>query len=388
MDISTIERWQKKCVEKLIANIEQTQAFIASPSNKNPDYIYHWVRDAALMIRIITDEYKKTNNPEYFKILIKYICCEHDLQMQSQYCQSDLGEPKFHVNRKPFDDEWGRPQNDGPALRGLALLEILPLLTKEYECIAKNIVIPMIKKDMDYVIEHKNNASFDLWEEKKGYHFYTRVVQCKFVKNCFIYFYKNYSYYFHDDDLTCLKVSYDRLKELINHHYSDLDIISSFDKDGKEMGKYDASVVLALCHIDFDAGIVEKDKYYLVDNTIFNLICHFNDKYHKNYNYIGRYMNDRYFDGHAWILCTLGMVQYLKHRQYAYNNFVDDPENPHTEDKRDILNNFLSHEKILENILNIDENLDLSEQYDPAKKRQISAKNLSWNYSELYYALK
>ena len=47
----------------------------------------------------------------------------------------------------------------------------------------------------------------------------------------------------------------------------------------------------------------------------------------------------------------------------------------------------LDPKSILRNILEIDANLELSEQYDPVNKKQLSAKRLTWNYAELYFAL-
>ena len=381
-----IEELQEICVKKMVENIDKTKVFIASPSTNDPDYVYHWTRDAALTIRVIIDKYTKTKESKYFQILIKYITCEHELQQLST--QGGLGEPKYNADRSAFNENWGRPQNDGPALRGLAMLQILPFLDDEYASIAKRLVIPMIKNDVDYVSSNLDNHCFDLWEEKDAYHFYTRVVQCKFMKEATLYFFDYPCGYFDDDELLCMNIKFERLKELIKHHYDSFSVISAFDLHGKEKHRHDASIMLALCHINYDEDIIDKNAYFLVDNNVFNLVCYFSDKYENSENrLIGRYMDDRYFDGHTWILCTLGMAQYLLHRRHKYNNFENDENNPHTEDKRDILNNFLNPENIIKSILDIDENLNLAEQYDPNKKLQISAKNLTWNYSELYFAL-
>lgn len=381
-----IEEAQEICVKKMIENINKTKAFIASPSTNNPDYVYHWTRDAALTIRVIIDKYKKTKESKYFQILIKYVSCEHELQQLRT--KGGLGEPKYNVERRSFDEDWGRPQNDGSALRGLAMLQILPFLDDEYASIAKKLVIPMIKNDVDYMSSNLENHCFDLWEERDAYHFYTRVIQCKFMKEATLYFYDNPSGYFDDDELLCMNIKFERLKELINHHYDSFSVISAFNLEGKEQHRDDASIMLALCHIDYDTDIIDKNVYFLIDNNLFNLVCYFCEKYQNNENkMIGRYMDDKYFDGHVWILCTLGMAQYLLHRRHKYNNFENDENNPYAEDKRDTLNNFLNPENIIKSILNINENLDLAEQYDPDRKLQISAKNLTWNYSELYFAL-
>ena len=38
---------------------------------------------------------------------------------------SGLGEPKINIDCTPFNGEWGRPQNDGPALRGIMMIKII-----------------------------------------------------------------------------------------------------------------------------------------------------------------------------------------------------------------------------------------------------------------------
>ena len=42
---------------------------------------------------------------------------------------------------------------------------------------------------------------------------------------------------------------------------------------------------------------------------------------------------------------------------------------------------------ILNKILSIDSNLNLSEQYNIDTQKQISAEKLTWNYSELYFSI-
>ena len=39
-----------------------------------------------------------------------------------------MGEPKYFVNGSVYNKIWGRPQNDGPALAGVFLAELLNAL--------------------------------------------------------------------------------------------------------------------------------------------------------------------------------------------------------------------------------------------------------------------
>ena len=49
----------------------------------------------------------------------------------------------------------------------------------------------------------------------------------------------------------------------------------------------------------------------------------------------------------------------------------------------------LKKAQIITNFVNkIDSNLNIAEQFDIDNYRQVSAENLSWNYSELYFTCK
>ena len=305
---------------------------------------------SAITMKVIINEYELTKDLKYLNIILKYINFEFNLQNVETL--SGLGEPKYNVNGSSFNDSWGRPQNDGPALRGIVMIQIGKLLEKNFNSIKNNIVDKIIKNDLEYIINHLDKPSFDLWEEKFGYHFYTRLVQAKFLKE-YIKYTKDYN----------INNYYKKIKEYIKHHYSYNHIISSFNKDGMIERVDDSSIFMGLCHIDYDNDIFPIDKYKLVENNIYTLLNYFNKKYNNNYNLIGRYVNDKYFDGHSWFICTISMLNFYK--KINKNS--------------SLVNN------LYEYIININENLDLNEQYDPKENIMYSVEKLTWNYSELYF---
>ena len=153
---------------------------IASPSESSPKY--HWIRDSALVMRTFVDMYETTKEPIYFQYVINYIENESKLQNLKD-TKSGLGEPKYEINCKPFQGEWGRPQNDGPALReSVVLYQIIRYLNTNMICIS-TLILPIILKDLHYILDVYNKTSFDIWEELNGWHFYTRLVQLKFIKD-------------------------------------------------------------------------------------------------------------------------------------------------------------------------------------------------------------
>ena len=162
-------------------------AVIASPSRQNPDYFFHWTRDAAITMQIIAKEYGKKNigakaKANYQKILENYYA--FSLNNQST---ASLGEPKFFVDGRVFDGPWGRPQNDGPAMRASALIlwantlldEGKSNFVKKFLYGANPAENSVIKIDLEFVSRHWAEPSFDLWEEVQGMHFFTLMVQRK-----------------------------------------------------------------------------------------------------------------------------------------------------------------------------------------------------------------
>jgi glucoamylase len=190
--LPTLNEWMSNqktnAFTKLLRNISapgtHKGAVIASPSTENPDYYFHWVRDAALVMDVLATRYKvasSTDKGELFKYLEDY--ADFSRKNQLAPALSGLGEPKFHVNGESYKGDWGRPQNDGPALRAITLIgwanELLDEGKEEY--VLSHLYNPkspsVIKVDLEFTSHHWREPSFDVWEEVKGQHFYTQMVQ-------------------------------------------------------------------------------------------------------------------------------------------------------------------------------------------------------------------
>lgn len=177
----------KASLKKVIENSTMPDVYpgmvVASPSRSNPDYYYDWVRDTALTYRALIDYYEFKKDPAIKKMIFTWIDAE--VFRQNQPSISGLGEPKYFIDGRGYTGGWGRPQNDGPALRAIAMIKFARLLLKEgnQDYVLKVLyhgVIPansVIKKDLEYVAHEWRNPSFDLWEEEKGMHFYTLMAQ-------------------------------------------------------------------------------------------------------------------------------------------------------------------------------------------------------------------
>lgn len=374
---------KNKCIIKIFENILQKDTYpgmiIASISKHNPDYYYHWIRDSAIVIRIVISHYLEFLDTKSFKQIIDYI--ENESCLQSLNCISGLGEPKFNVNRTTFDKAWGRPQNDGPALRSSSLLKIYFIFKKEYPLICE-IILDIIHKDLIYIIDNIHNPSFDLWEEIYGYHFYTRVVQYKFLKD-----FLNLINSSDIDDIKHLTkfhkykrkivTTIEQLNTLINHHNIKY---SSFDINGKPCRNFDASILLGLSHIEYDTDIIDIfDESFIA--YVKEMCIYFYNEYpinkelfkNKNIFMLGRYKDDHYYNGNPWFITTLALTQLLV--VYKKNNILYK------------LFNEIINEKTIENIIEYVFSINkfnIDEQLDKNSGRLISAKNLTWNYAELY----
>lgn len=174
--------------KQILANISpvdgRSGAVIASPSQQDPNYYFTWVRDAALTMNEVMDWIEQSGEAEYLQKMNDYVEFSKIIQ-KTPNRSGGLGEPKFNVNGTAFNDDWGRPQNDGPALRAMTLIRYARFLlkqgrndwVKEWLYDAKLPAETVIKADLEYVSHHWQDDSYDLWEEVRGHHFYTQMVQ-------------------------------------------------------------------------------------------------------------------------------------------------------------------------------------------------------------------
>lgn len=177
----------KKSLETVIENSTKPDVrpgmVVASPSRSNPDYYYDWVRDTALTYRSLIDYYELKKDPKIKKMIFVWVDAEAYRQNQPTF--TGLGEPKYFIDGSGYTGGWGRPQNDGPALRAVAMIKFARLMLKEgnTDYVLKKLyhgVIPAdspIKKDLEYTAHHWREPSFELWEEEMGMHFYTLLAQ-------------------------------------------------------------------------------------------------------------------------------------------------------------------------------------------------------------------
>ncbi len=157
---------------------------VAAASHANPNYYFLWIRDSALTMQVVGKLYSLSTGSggsgqqAYLKkLLLEYVDLTQKIQLAPNR-SGGLGEPKFNVDGSDFLGDWGRPQNDGPAIRASSLIAFARTLVEEGENdYVHKILYPIIKTDLEFVSHHWGEPCFDLWEEVFGFHFYTLMVQ-------------------------------------------------------------------------------------------------------------------------------------------------------------------------------------------------------------------
>ena len=144
------------------------------------NYYYQWTRDAALTIKTIINQFA-SGDTKLEPFIRAYVENESKLQhldtLSGNFTTGGLAEPKYYMNSTPFNDPWGRPQRDGPALRSIAIMGYLSLLNDT--AYINNVTRNVVKPDLDYVAQNWRESGFDLWEEQNGTHFFTAMVQAR-----------------------------------------------------------------------------------------------------------------------------------------------------------------------------------------------------------------
>jgi len=82
------------------------------------------------------------------------------------------------LNKTRFNEDWGRPQRDGPALRATVFIKLCQaLIAAGNKTVAKEVYWPLILNDLKYVGQYWNDTGYELWEEVHGTSFFTLNAQ-------------------------------------------------------------------------------------------------------------------------------------------------------------------------------------------------------------------
>lgn len=293
-----------------------------------PDYFHHWIRDSAIVLRAVPLAIRA--EPEMRAFWLQFIADfvafslaasdpsrkgpgENPLKQSArpefiQYLRPDaelaaltgaawLEEPRLSADGTPDLEKWGRPQDDGPALRATALTEVLQALPDAKSQDADT----LIARDLDHVLRVAGRPCLGPWEEwPPRRSSFTLLVQWDALDGAAS----------RNGANAKMKLAASRLEALMEQAQ---DVKSGGWRESIEAppGMLDSATCLALLHAARKDGpfamTAERTRA-----TVKGLERIFSDLYPINSGRavpaIGRWSGDVFFDGNPWFPNTLGFA--------------------------------------------------------------------------------
>ncbi len=397
-------------------NLQHSQirpgAVIASPAQYEPNYFHHWTRDAGLtMHTVISHEFRASQMPSF----APWAEFEFAAQNTAHEYGVGLGEPIFEVDGSLYSQPWGRPQNDGPAIRALTMIQGFANL----EQLGQNPGADLrqaIAADLEYTANHINSQGFDLWEEVRGLHFFTGLLQWKALKRGTAWARQQGL-----DSLAQLLESRQGplLTQLENHLEPTQNrwqvTVQQTAGWGHKISGLDVSVLLAYLYFQ------EEAPFHLEDPRLANTVRMLEERFAEIYPIsaafptlppaIGRYPEDVY-DGHGfsggnpWFLATAAVGEYhcrlaRKHlpshrrdfdaREFSVASFVNRLSpfavQPVTTSLLRANHELARGRAFVQRVfLHAGEDMNMSEQFNRSTGFRQGAHSLTWSFSALYRA--
>ncbi len=419
LNAETLETWlgseEKIAIIQMSKNIspEGTRkgVIIASPPHQDPDYYFHWVRDSALVMNSLFQISGLVDPAWVAQTFQDYASFSQILQNTPTL--TGLGEPRFNVDGSAYNGPWSRPQNDGPALR------ILTLLSGPSSSIVKAI----IHTDLGYLLSHSQDSSFDLWEELRGDHFYTRIVQLAAITKVL----GHPELYDQTQAANIESVILLLQNELDSHWLQEKKYMrATLNRiEGAEAYKHtdlDSAVILGVLHASLDS-----EKFSVRDDRILSTATALEEAFQAAYEInntqisaapaIGRYTDDVYFGGNPWCITTFAFAELNYRLSHSLQNnsrylvtdlnqkFLNEALSAIPADSEALILGINLSEKplLLAKIvnglkargdlymqrirLNTPVGGELSEQFNRKNGAQLSAKNLTWSYASFLTAV-
>jgi glucoamylase len=415
--------------------IPRPGSVVASPVlgayDPDPDYFFHWFRDSAIVIdalraapadgldeRIAVDRLREF--VEFSRLLrgldgrellrqrhfqeqvqpsfLQYV--RPDDEIAAVFEDATLAEARVNPDGTLDFTRWARPQNDGPALRVLALTRWWDA-DADLDKSLRAAMLELATGDLDFVRSRASERCFDIWEEESGYHYYTQLVQAAALVRGAEWLAKM-------EDAAgahaCLSVA-DELAPGLDAFWS-----AAHGYYGSRTGvvggirekALDVSVILGVLH----AGRM-KGAHSVLDPKVQATLTALEELFDTEYPVnrarptdrgpgMGRYANDAYYGGNPWYLATLAAAEFYFRLAIALRS---DAEMTATSENARFRRGLIAADGVRESrafaaaaIERGDSFMrtvqaftpasgDLSEQFDRTTGAQTSAKHLAWSYA-------
>jgi glucoamylase len=389
----------------------------------DPDYFFHWFRDSAIVIdalRVALEdrlvdamalerlrefvEFDRSLRALDGRELLRHPPFKDKIQPSFlQYVRPDgeiaavvggavLAEARVNPDGTLDFTRWARPQNDGPALRVLALTRWRDA-PPDLEETLRSAMLELVGGDLAFIQSHANARSFDIWEEELGYHYYTQLAQAEALARGAEWLEAAGN----AARARACRSAADELAPRLDAYWSAADGYyrsRTGVAGGVPQKALDISVILAVLH----AGRVTGAHSVLdpkAQATLFALEDLFDGEYPINRQRppdrgpaIGRYANDAYYGGNPWYLATLAAAEFYFRLAVALQSggrLAATNENARFRERLGANSAAAAIERgdtFMRTVRAYAPAIgDLSEQFDRTTGAQTSAKQLAWSYA-------
>ncbi|MGO1075840.1 glycoside hydrolase family 15 protein [Inquilinus sp. CA228] len=393
----------------------------------DPDYFFHWFRDSALVMDalriLVADGTRPAADAGHIRDFIRFslglrgltgaaVLAKGDPRrgvdpdfVQHVRSEADLrgvagdriwGEVRVNPDSTLDTLNWSRPQHDGSALQALTLLR----------CLEDGVLEPgirdeaagLLRIDLDFVLAHHAEPSFEIWEDSLGHDYYTGVVQCAALRQGAEWLEAQ------GDAETAgrCREAATALAAAADSHwragaYASL-LPAASGTPGRDL---DIAVILGVLHAGLPSG-----PHSVLDPSAQATLAALEDLFaglfpinagRRPAPALGRYREDRYYGGGAWYIATLAAAEFHYRLAAALAGgatFALTAENrgfvaralgaePGADDHRRLAAAFRSRGDAFLATVQAFTPADgaLSEQFDRATGVQTSAKHLGWSYA-------
>ena len=378
-------------------------SIVASPVlgayDPEPDYFFHWFRDAAVVAEAMRELFEDSGDAQYLAHFADFVSFSLSLQgldgrrlaetswrhavaedfKQFLRTEEDLsyahgervsGETRVNADGTLDISKWPRPQNDGPAMRALALLHWQASARLGAELSAG--VDALLRADLRYIQRHWREACFDIWEEEKGFHYYTLRASAAALQAGAEWLEGRRE---SAEAEVCREDAGAILRQLDDYWREDLQFLKSrvLEADAPTAKELDIAVIFAAIHAGANDPVHSvRDQRMLA--TLTRLDALFDAEYAINRNRsagrgpaMGRYAGDVYYSGGAYYFSTLAAAEFC-FRAAAQSS------------SRAAL--IARGDGYLETVrAYTPADGELSEQFDQSTGLQSSARQLAWSYA-------
>lgn len=383
-------------------------AIVASPVlgsyDPDPDYFFHWYRDSAIVVDALrllyVDGTLGREAIAHFADFIRFseslrtldgrvlakanAWRERTLPDHVQFLRSNDDLASVHGERVAADarvnpdatldiSRWSRPQNDGAALRALAVLRWMDRCGVDFDATVSDAATRLLRSDLAFTLHRHGDPCFDIWEEEEAHHYYTLCVQSAALDEGAAWLSRQGAL---QEAESCGTAAIEIRRRLEGYWLEDEGFYRSrMTEAGSRSHKdLDMAVVLASLHA------ASKQPTHSVHDpkmaaTLTRLEALFEAEYPINHGRgsnaapaMGRYAGDTYYSGGPYYFSTLAAAEFYFHAGAAILT--------------DVKQRLKRGDAFLETVRRYTpQSGAMSEQFDRRTGEPSSAKHLAWSYA-------